>query len=86
MGLISALCFQGTRTGSSSSYSYEGQSSSPISYNSPAQPPSNATGSTESPVSVLNRITKTNTSPAPGQVAWSQTSQHIRQVGRNFEF
>ena len=77
----------GTRTGSSSSYSnYEGQSSSPISYSSPAQPASNATGSTESPGSVLSRITKTNTSPTPGQVAWSQTSQHIRQVIVNKNF
>ncbi|CAG7837683.1 unnamed protein product [Allacma fusca] len=73
---------QSTRTGSASSYSnYEGQSSSPISYSSPAQPASNATVSTESPGSVLNRITKANTSPTPGQVAWSQTSQHLRQSG-----
>ncbi|XP_021963129.1 aryl hydrocarbon receptor nuclear translocator homolog isoform X2 [Folsomia candida] len=78
---------QSTRTGSASSYSYEGgQSSSPISYNSPAQPASsNATGSTDStPGGVLNRVTtKATTSPTPGQVAWSQTSQqqHIRQSG-----
>lgn len=87
---IFTIITTGTRAGSASSYSnYEGQSSSPISYNSPAQPASNATGSTESPGSVLNRITtKANTSPTPGQVAWSQqaSQQHIRQVITNLFF
>jgi len=74
----------GTRTGSSSSYSnYEGQSSSPISYSSPAQSVSNTAGSTESSGSVLSRITKTNTSPTPGQGSWSQSAQHNRQVIAN---